>query len=144
MLYKKKHLLTDIWRNTNKWSVDIKNLPSLQIKWQPTQVFLSVKSHGERSLTGYSPWGCKQSNWSRWLSTHKSNKFKLKLFELFLTSGPGKKCNSGTQSWQWNKLTNSCYEGKLIWTWWKTIQPFTNYSISGNLEKEKMHQNIWS
>ena len=93
MLYRKNNLLIDIWRNTNKWSVDIKNLPSLQIKWQPTQVFLSVKSHGERSLTGYSPWGCTQSNWSRWLSTHKSNKFKLKLFELFLTLGPRKKKN---------------------------------------------------
>ena len=24
-------------------------------KWQPTQVFLSVKSYGQRSLVGYSP-----------------------------------------------------------------------------------------
>jgi len=28
-------------------------------KWQPTPVFLSRKSHGQRSLTSYSPWGCK-------------------------------------------------------------------------------------
>ena len=28
-------------------------------KWQPTPVLLSVESHGERSLVGYSPWGCK-------------------------------------------------------------------------------------
>ena len=26
-------------------------------KWQPTPVFLLEKSHGQRSLTGYSPWG---------------------------------------------------------------------------------------
>ena len=26
-------------------------------KWQPTPVFLPGKSHGERSLVGYSPWG---------------------------------------------------------------------------------------
>ena len=25
-------------------------------KWQPTPVFLSGKSHGQRSLAGYSPW----------------------------------------------------------------------------------------
>ena len=31
-------------------------------KWQPTLVFLPVKSHGPRSLVGYSPWGCKESN----------------------------------------------------------------------------------
>ena len=29
-------------------------------KWQPTPVFLSGKSHGQRSLVGYSPWGCKR------------------------------------------------------------------------------------
>ena len=28
-------------------------------KWQPTPVFLSGKSHGQRSLAGYSPWGHK-------------------------------------------------------------------------------------
>ena len=29
-------------------------------KWQPTAAFLPGKSHGQRSLTGYSPWGCKE------------------------------------------------------------------------------------
>ena len=27
-------------------------------KWQPILVFLPGKSHGQRSLAGYSPWGC--------------------------------------------------------------------------------------
>ena len=31
-------------------------------KWQPTPVFLPGKSHGQRSLAGYSPWGCKESD----------------------------------------------------------------------------------
>ena len=31
-------------------------------KWQPTPVFLPVKSHEQRSLVGYSPWGCKDSD----------------------------------------------------------------------------------
>ena len=31
-------------------------------KWQPTPVFLPGESHGQRSLVGYSPWGCKGSN----------------------------------------------------------------------------------
>ena len=26
-------------------------------KWQPTPVFLPEESNGQRSLTGYSPWG---------------------------------------------------------------------------------------
>ena len=28
-------------------------------KWQPTPVFLPGKFHGQRSLVGYGPWGCK-------------------------------------------------------------------------------------
>ena len=31
-------------------------------KWQPTPVFLPGKFHGLRSLVGYSPWGCKESD----------------------------------------------------------------------------------
>ena len=31
-----------------------------RIKWQPTPVFLPEKSHGQRSLMGYSPGDCKQ------------------------------------------------------------------------------------
>ena len=29
-------------------------------KWQPTPVSLPGKFHGQRSLVGYSPWGCKE------------------------------------------------------------------------------------
>ena len=31
-------------------------------KWQPTPVFLPGKSHGQRSLVGYSPQGSKESD----------------------------------------------------------------------------------
>ena len=31
-------------------------------KWQPTPVLLPGKSQGRRSLIGYSPWGCKESD----------------------------------------------------------------------------------
>ena len=30
--------------------------------WQPTPVFMPGKSHGQRSLMGYSPWGRKESD----------------------------------------------------------------------------------
>ena len=30
-------------------------------RWQPTPVFLPVKSHGQGSLAGYSPWGSKST-----------------------------------------------------------------------------------
>ena len=31
-------------------------------KWQPTPVFLPGEFHGQRSIAGYSPWGCKESD----------------------------------------------------------------------------------
>ena len=34
----------------------------LRRAWQPTPVFLPGQSHGQRSLEGYSPWGCKESD----------------------------------------------------------------------------------
>jgi hypothetical protein len=46
-------------------------------KWQPTPVLLPGKSHGQRSLVGYSPWGCKE------LDTTKQLYFTL----LYQTNG---------------------------------------------------------
>ena len=37
-------------------------------KWQPTPVFLPGKSHGWRSLAGYSAWGPKESDMTEWLT----------------------------------------------------------------------------
>ena len=39
-------------------------------KWQPTPVFLPGESHGQRSLAGYSPWGCKESDVTEHTHTH--------------------------------------------------------------------------
>ena len=47
-------------------------------KWQPTPVFLCGKSHGQRSLVGYSPWGHKELFMTELLS--------MKYSELQVTS----------------------------------------------------------
>ena len=41
-------------------------------KWQPTPVFLPGKSHGRRSLVGYSPWGREESDTTERLHFHFS------------------------------------------------------------------------
>ena len=41
-------------------------------QWQPTPVLLPGKSHGRRSLVGYSPWGCKESDTTERLHFHFS------------------------------------------------------------------------
>ena len=53
-------------------------------KWQPTPVLLSGKSHKQRSLVGYSPWGCKESDATKvtkhalLLSSHAHTRHPLK------------------------------------------------------------------
>ena len=42
----------------------------LEEEMQPTPVFLPRKSHGQRSLEGYSLWGQKELDITEWLSTH--------------------------------------------------------------------------
>ena len=37
----------------------VRKIP-LRRKWHATAVFSPVKSHGQRSLVGYNPWGCKE------------------------------------------------------------------------------------
>ena len=39
-------------------------------KWQPTPALLPGKFHGQRSLVGYSPWGCKELD----MTEHKESK----------------------------------------------------------------------
>ena len=39
-------------------------------KQQPTPVLLPGKSHGQRSLAGYSPWGCKELDRTEHIRTH--------------------------------------------------------------------------
>ena len=67
-----------------------------RMKWQPTPVFLPGKVHGQRSLEGYSPWGCKvghssvtkQQNWSifYFIDYYTEGKWKsLSHVQLFVT-----------------------------------------------------------
>ena len=39
---------------------DLGSEDPLEKEWQPTPAFLPGESHGQRSLVGYSPWGCKE------------------------------------------------------------------------------------
>ena len=47
----------------NTWTVKI----PWRREWLPTSLFLSGESHGQRSLVGYSLWGCKESDTTEWL-----------------------------------------------------------------------------
>ena len=51
---------------SNPW---IRKIPWSR-KWQPTPVLLPGESHGQRSLVGYSPWGCKESDTTEYTHAH--------------------------------------------------------------------------
>ena len=60
-------------------------MPFTATKWrrkrQPTPIFLPGKSHGQRSLAGYSPWGLKELDMIEQL-THTALKTDLKIIIL--------------------------------------------------------------
>ena len=66
----------------------VKNLPAMletwvrkipwRRKWQPTPVFWPGEFHGQRSLTGYSPWSCEESDTTERLTlTEHVNIFRV-------------------------------------------------------------------
>ena len=71
----------------------IKNLPVVQEtwfspwvrkipgrrKWQPTPLFLPGESHGQKSLVGYSLWGCKELDMTERLILLKSTHYWITL-----------------------------------------------------------------
>ena len=51
-------------------------------KWQLILVFLPGKSHGQRNLSVYRPWGLKESDMTEWLDTHTIYYHKFPCFYL--------------------------------------------------------------
>jgi len=53
---------------------------------QPTPVFLPGYFHGQRSLVGYSLWGCKESDMTKQLTMHTSilELLKINIHETFM------------------------------------------------------------
>ena len=79
-------------------------------QWQPTPVLLPGKSHGQRSLVGYSPWGREESDMTEQLYFH---------FPLPCTGeGNGKplQCSSLENPRDWGAWWASVYGVAQSWT----------------------------
>ena len=82
--------------------------PGCPRKWQPTLIFLPAKSHGQRSLAGYSPWGCKRVRYhyatkqQRFTIDNKNNTNELYVYKTKL---PLEISNQLMEE----KLLNECY-----------------------------------
>ena len=57
-------------------------------KWQPTPVSLLGESHGWRSLVGYSPWGCKESDTTERVQFHFHFHFQTYMSSLWFFFTP--------------------------------------------------------
>ena len=58
----------------------------LKKEMQPTPVFLPEKSHGQGSMAGYSPWGCKELDMTKQQQCTKELLFKRVVLTLRLVS----------------------------------------------------------
>ena len=57
-------------------------------KWQPTPVFLPGKSHGQRSLVGYSPWHRKESDMTKRLNSFGHRLSAAHLWTIWVSMDP--------------------------------------------------------
>ena len=97
--------------------------PFWRRKWQPTSVFLPVKSHGQRSLVGYSPWSPKKLDLTERLDTHL---WSMSFFNVVLLN-----CFSGEMSLQVSPL-RVCFLSLNFYSFPGNIpQWFSNASILG-------------
>ena len=85
-------------------------------KWQPTPVFSPGKSHGERRLVGYSPWGHERFKYD--LETKQQQiKRREKIFFVFV------------QCWKFSQkvFINQILTKEAFWVKITNVLPFTYY-----------------
>ena len=88
-------------------------------KWQPTPVFLPGKFHGQRSLAGYSLWGCKDLD----MKSYDQPSQHIKKQKHYLVnkgpSGQGYGVSSG-HVWMWEL---DCEESWALknWCFWTVV-----------------------
>ena len=112
----------------------VKNLPAVQETWVqslgqeeplekgwiPTPIIFPGKFYGQRSLVGYSSWGCKESDMTERL--HPSNNIRNNFQKCIFKIGVIWK-RRDCRSWIWNCEIKKCYFGSFIlWKTWFVFQ----------------------
>ena len=103
-----KRLGFDPWAGKIPWSR----------KWQPTPGFLPGKSHGQRSLAGYSPWGCKRVR-HNWAYTHTHNwdaSYQPHILPLSFTGVRFASWSDSSLSLPWSPMSFSFVDISSVWS----------------------------
>ena len=94
----------------SNWSI----YPKIQRRqWHPTSVLLPGKSHGQRSLVGYSPWGLEESDMTERLPFHFS------LSCIGEGNGSPLQCSCLENPRDWGAWWAAIYGVAQSWTWLK-------------------------
>ena len=110
-------------------------------KWQPTSALLPGKSHGQRSLAGYSPWGRKESDTTERL--HFS--FQVSIVALLLSTEISVKIN---KHWYFTPLVGVSITTSNYGSWrpipakgshQRTLEPVGSpWSLFGSLQRDTL------
>ena len=103
----------------------------LEKKWQPILVLLPGKSHGQRSLVGYSPWGHKESDMTEQL--HWFTSFSRRRSNIFLLIRQGLEHSKGSLGRGILRLSSSNMSSLF------RLQTFL-FSMSDELDLVQFHQ----
>ena len=134
----------------------VKNLPAMQktqemrvwsLGWEdplekemaPTPVFLPEKSHEQRSLMGYSPWGYKQPDMTEWLSTQAMGLRKES--ELEDISGQTIKAKSKRNK-DWKTKRSPRTEGQAQKLWHRRPRSTRRKTRTGEIFETEMTENF--
>ena len=86
-------------------------------KWQPTPVFLPGKSHGQRSLVAYNPWGHKESYTTECTHTYTHPWTPQKTFFFFSFQQRGSQ-KRWLDKWEAKRRERMC-DPTMLHTAWK-------------------------
>ena len=67
-----KNLAANACGVRDTWVKSLGQEDPLKKQWQFTPVFWPEESHGQRTLAGYSPWGCKELDMTEPLNNSKA------------------------------------------------------------------------
>ena len=99
-------------------------------KWQPTPVFLPAKSNERRSLVGYSPWGCKESDTTERLHFHFHFHFHSQRYGF-------PEVTYGCENWIIKKAEHRRIDTFKLWCWRRLLRiPWTARRSTQSILKE--------
>ena len=95
-------------------------------KWQPTPILLPGESQGQRSLAGYRPWGCKESDMTEQLSTSARRGFQRRN-EVVRGSLGALGFIGGSDSNRLNNCFNVCFPHQTVTNLEVKAQSFSSF-----------------